>query len=283
MHRVKYSIPMTQKDHMSTLDMIGNDTVQVRLDPTAAGNCQFDSVADQLQDCGIHRSEIALRREAVDYIRSYVEDYRAFIAGNPDIYLARMERNSEYGDHITLLDLACEYNVVVSSDGQLDDRRMTLTLGHFPEHHYVSVSVTHETLNALRHHMVPPNDEVDNEHLHAEGPIGRNGVQQRAPRDTEKNSSEEYDEDGVEIQNLEDSDEYASEKQSAEDSSSEEYDEDGVEIQSLEDSDEDASKKQSAEDSDEDASKKQSAEGSDEDASEKQSAEGSHNRTNDHL
>lgn len=69
----------------------------------------------------------------------------------------------EYGDHLTLIEIAREYNVqfliisgagldhavIVSKNNQIKPNRQTLTLGHFSENHYVSVEIAKETLNKV--------------------------------------------------------------------------------------------------------------------------------------
>ena len=66
------------------------------------GCCQFHSIATQSQ-----HTHSELRRLAVEYIRSHPQSFIAFVTHHQlEHYLARMCRNSTWGDHLTLQALA---------------------------------------------------------------------------------------------------------------------------------------------------------------------------------
>ena len=124
---------------------------------------QFDAVSDQLQAFGINRSGRQLREEAVKHIVGNMRGYHNFRTENENIYVEKMKKVSEYGVHLTLIALAREYNVqflaissaglphcrIVSNDSKVDNERITLTLGHIPEHHYVSLEVESDTIDLI--------------------------------------------------------------------------------------------------------------------------------------
>lgn len=120
-------------------------------------------MAHQLFRFGVFRSAQQLRLEAIQHIHTWRDHYEGFVGEPLDTYVEKMKSSWEYGDHLTLIAVAREYNVqfliissagldhavIVSNDNQIKPNRQTLTLGHFPENHYVSVEIAKETLNKV--------------------------------------------------------------------------------------------------------------------------------------
>ena len=98
------------------------------------------------------------RQDAVAHIQTFSKAYKSFVVGTFKQYLTDIQKSTTYGDHITLLAIACEYNVqllIISSNGPAhitlispsdyyNEHCFLLTLGQLPEdsgEHYMSVSV----------------------------------------------------------------------------------------------------------------------------------------------
>ena len=159
----KYYIVKTQDDKMKELDIFQNDTIKVVENPNDRGNCQFASVAHQLSQFGVYRSAQQLRMDAINHIQNWRSYYGEFLTEPLDTYAEKMKCSWEFGDHITLIALAREYNVqflvvssaglahtvIVSNNNRIENNRQTLTLGHFPEHHYVSITIEKEILTQI--------------------------------------------------------------------------------------------------------------------------------------
>ena len=164
-HRSKYYIVKTQEDKIQDFDHFGNGSVMIRTNPRGDGSCQFAALSEQLMLVGINRSEDTLRQEAVAHIEANMNDYASFVADED--YLRKMRNRSEFGDHLTLLALAREYNVqivvlssigldhtlIVSNEDKLYVDRYTLFLGHYPEHHYVSLNVSTQAFEEIFKYM----------------------------------------------------------------------------------------------------------------------------------
>lgn len=64
------------------------------------GNCQFTSLSDQLYNSPSHHLEV--RQMVVNQLRQNPEFYNSYIPGDYDEYLEQMEKEGEWGDHVTL-------------------------------------------------------------------------------------------------------------------------------------------------------------------------------------
>ena len=105
---------------MKELDIFQNDTIKVVENPNDRGNCQFASVAHQLSQFGVYRSAQQLRMDAINHIQNWRAYYGEFLTEPLDTYDEKMKCSWEFGDHLTLIALVREYNVlylVVSSAG----------------------------------------------------------------------------------------------------------------------------------------------------------------------
>mmetsp|Transcript_22342 Transcript_22342/g.61927 ORF Transcript_22342/g.61927 Transcript_22342/m.61927 type:complete len:201 (-) Transcript_22342:376-978(-) len=83
------------------------------------GNCQFRALSLQLHDSeDCHR---AVRQCVVEQLKTRPDLYAPFVEGAYDRYIARMARNTEWGDHITLQAacdaLGCEIHVLTDQPG----------------------------------------------------------------------------------------------------------------------------------------------------------------------
>ena len=165
-HRKKYYIVKTVKDHLNVLE--SDFGFQVGYNPPGDGNCQFEAIVHQLANLGLYRSHLTLRSEIVAYLRthSYLgqQEHGTSTPWDNHIlqtraeYLRTMSENGEYGDHITLQCIAEIFNVqilVVSSLGvnqntlvtpsgepRFSEHLPTLLIGHYPENngeHFVSL------------------------------------------------------------------------------------------------------------------------------------------------
>lgn len=174
--RKKYLITKSESDKMNELDIFRDRSIELLHNPTDAGSCQFASVSHQLSRHGIYRTSQQLREDAVKHIYHWRDYYQGFVVGRIDEYLAKMSNEWEYGDHLTLMALSREYNVqcvvvssagvdhtvVVSNNNLIDGNRETITLGHFPEHHYVSINVNANALeNIMTALQMEATDELD--------------------------------------------------------------------------------------------------------------------------
>ena len=88
--------------------------VKILLDPTEnPGSCQFASAAHQLSLYGIYRTLESLRQDAVAHIQTFSEAYKSFVVGTFEQYLIDMQTSTTYGDHITLLAIARNFNKLI--------------------------------------------------------------------------------------------------------------------------------------------------------------------------
>ncbi|XP_038044857.1 uncharacterized protein LOC119719458 [Patiria miniata] len=155
----KYFIAYDHSDHLDALQTQG---LTIVYDPQPDGNCQFDALANQLQNIGIQLCARALRTEIVRDLRmnpttiggisleEYVPD------NDLNAYLEQMDRDGTHGDHLTLQRAARIYNVnivvfsslgphasnILSPSGSVDRDRPIVMLGHMAEdqgEHYLSV------------------------------------------------------------------------------------------------------------------------------------------------
>ena len=126
------------------------------------GNCQFHAVADQLRRVSPRAADAwmsdsaRLRREAVDRIASTYDAKTFFALGDETVpkatYIKRMRKRGECGDEYTLRamsDITGHDIRVVREDGTQNliecpqkgvEPPLKLTLGFFPEWHYVSTA-----------------------------------------------------------------------------------------------------------------------------------------------
>ncbi len=161
-----------QRPSMSEMEQLLLFTGADALDynPPGDGNCQFDAVANQLRNFGIHRSAQTLRAEVVSFLEQKSNYYRKkFVPSDWSLFLNDMKRDGTYGGHVTLHAICVIYNVdilVISSRGKqyttlvsVDDscnlQRNLIVLGHLVSaEHYVSLSrharCTSEALTSLR-------------------------------------------------------------------------------------------------------------------------------------
>ncbi|KAJ8298715.1 hypothetical protein KUTeg_022775, partial [Tegillarca granosa] len=133
LHRQKYYIVKSHADNL------GGFKQQIRYDPPGDGNCQFSAIADQLSvnRLGIHLSNFVDNNNFMRYLR-------------------QMQKDGNYGDHITLQRVSEMYNMqiivystlgpqatrVISPTGRYEPNLPNLYLGHFAEghgDHYVSL------------------------------------------------------------------------------------------------------------------------------------------------
>ena len=155
--------------------------VTVCIDPPKDGNCQFATVAHLLfHHRKLEVSADDVRAAAINYLRGDVcllldgtpFNYEQHIVSDQqtkDNYLTKMSRQGTFGDHITLVAIACVYGVefvVLSTLGEKgtrmispnvnschDNTLVTLLLGHIAEGqgtHYVGLMPTNnETLSSI--------------------------------------------------------------------------------------------------------------------------------------
>ena len=110
-----------------------------------------------------------LRKDAVQHLNSNwngPNGYGAFISCPSTNYLTSMSKEGTYGDHLTLVAVAREFNTqilvmstdgiqhsrIISNDGKYDPALCLLTLGYFPEgkgEHYVNLSIPSLTLSDI--------------------------------------------------------------------------------------------------------------------------------------
>lgn len=64
------------------------------------GNCQFTSLSDQLYNSPSHHLEV--RQMVVNHLKEHPEFYISYIPGDYEEYLEEMEKEGEWGDHVTL-------------------------------------------------------------------------------------------------------------------------------------------------------------------------------------
>jgi len=163
-HKRKFYIVYSHNERLSNFQSEG---LTVQFDPLPDGNYQFEALADQLLQVGVHRSGDTLRREIVQDLRNHpialdLSPIDAFVAENDlESYLASMMNTGTYGDHITLQRAAqmfCVNILVFSSLGphatallspspDFNPELPTLVLGHIAEghgEHYVSLSISNE-------------------------------------------------------------------------------------------------------------------------------------------
>ena len=157
LHRKKFRIVLTRKD---TLELFGERAL-IAFDPPKDGNCQFSALCFFLRSIGIERSPETLRREIVKYLRENPNDSEGFplelFAGQGWAdYLAEMNKEGTYGDHITLQAASNIFNVQITVHSSLSVVTNTViqpftgagvahfNLGHFAEgqgEHYVCLEV----------------------------------------------------------------------------------------------------------------------------------------------
>ncbi|KAL8561052.1 hypothetical protein ACOMHN_061775 [Nucella lapillus] len=146
-------------------DLRNNHSLQILHDPREnPGSCQFQALSHQLCGFAVYRTSQQLRHLAVEHVRRHACLYREYVNDQEfDEYLTKMEKESTYGDNMTLLSLAREFNMqvlVVSDSGPTHTALVShsdiyqpelflLQLGHYPEQHYVSIQVNRDCLNDL--------------------------------------------------------------------------------------------------------------------------------------
>ncbi|KAL8598485.1 hypothetical protein ACOMHN_051273 [Nucella lapillus] len=146
-------------------DLRNNHSLQILHDPREnPGSCQFQALSHQLCGFAVYRTPQQLRHLAVEHMRRHACLYRKYVNDQEfDEYLTKMEKESTYGDNMTLLSLAREFNMqvlVVSDSGPTHTALVShndiyqpelflLQLGHYPEQHYVSIQVNRDCLNDL--------------------------------------------------------------------------------------------------------------------------------------
>ena len=100
-------------------------------DPLGGGNCQFGTIAHQLDRLGIHRSASKVREEIVKNLEENQNDQRGmplemFLGISFSQFLQEMVTGGTYGNELTLFTVSNIYNVeitLVSSlehEGQLE-------------------------------------------------------------------------------------------------------------------------------------------------------------------
>ena len=166
-HRQKYLIPFLHGDRLDAFEAYRD--MKVAFDPPGNGNCQFEALAHQLAVLDIHISASKLRKDVVQHLKSNwngPNGYGAFISCPSTNYLTSMSKEGTYGDHLTLVAVAREFNTqilvmstdgiqhsrIISNDGNYDPALCLLTLGYFPEgkgEHYVSLSIPSPTLSDI--------------------------------------------------------------------------------------------------------------------------------------
>ena len=103
LHRKKFRIVLTREDRLEFF----RESIPIAFDPPKDGNCQFSALCFFLRRTGIERSPEMLRKESVRYLREHPNDLEGFplelFAGQGWAeYLAEMNKDGTYGDHITL-------------------------------------------------------------------------------------------------------------------------------------------------------------------------------------
>lgn len=173
-----------------------NEQMEIVCDPDGVGNCQFLSVSHLFSQFGLHRTGTQLREIAVDHLTTHCDHYKNFVEGSFQKYVKGMSKDTTFGDHLTLLALAREFNcqfLIVSSEGPThtclvsntgvyDGELNTLTLGFYPEVHYVAVKLHdmdafHQIINGLSRgetrHAYTSYKDLRQERLEEEGNGGR--------------------------------------------------------------------------------------------------------------
>lgn len=147
--------------HTRILEEFARDNDFEVFDVPADGNCMFCSVEDQLRiNAQFGETAKSLRERAVRYLRMNPIQkngvhFKDFLSSKEtwESYLTRMERNSTWGDHLTLQALSevTRNTIVVLNLSQEDIRRTeivpsdpdkshaSLFLGHIGEYHYLSL------------------------------------------------------------------------------------------------------------------------------------------------
>lgn len=170
LHRKQFYIPVTKASQLENLR--SEFGLPIIMNPIGNGNCQFSAVLYQLRQHGIYRSEETMRQEVVTFLsetpRLGSSDFGGCwwdsILEQPEMYLARMPREFEFGDQITLQAMSQLYNVQIivvstmnsattlispSGSSVLSNDIPVIILGHYPEgagEHYVALGYEQETL-----------------------------------------------------------------------------------------------------------------------------------------
>lgn len=147
--------------HTRILEEFARDNDFEVFDVPADGNCMFCSMEDQLRiNAQFGETADSLRKRAVRYLRMNPIQkngvhFKDFLSSKEtwESYLNRMERNSTWGDHLTLQALSevTRNTIVVLNLSQEDIRRTEIVpsdpdqshasffLGHIGEYHYLSL------------------------------------------------------------------------------------------------------------------------------------------------
>lgn len=135
--------------------------LDIQLNPKPDGNCQFESMSDQLKfQMNVNIDHYTLRKLCVDYLEKNGPDleFQHFVSHESwDMYLANMRRKGIFGDHLTLTATAHIFHVQIiilqpTARGNLISYELgcevynpavtSLYLGYFGENtgdHYVSL------------------------------------------------------------------------------------------------------------------------------------------------
>mmetsp|Transcript_6846 Transcript_6846/g.15613 ORF Transcript_6846/g.15613 Transcript_6846/m.15613 type:complete len:239 (-) Transcript_6846:86-802(-) len=122
----------------------------VEKEVTPDGNCQFRAIADQLYSAESMHADV--RKKVVAQLVNKRERYAPFVDSDYDEYLARMRKEREWGDGVTLQAASDAYGITISlitsyDEGfyievHPDERKVTersLWLSFFAEVHYNSL------------------------------------------------------------------------------------------------------------------------------------------------
>ena len=141
---------------------IFRESIPIAFDPPKDGNCPFSALCFFLRRIGIERSPETLRKQIVRYLREHPNDLEGiplelFAVQGWAEYLAEMNKDGTYGDHIYTLQAASNiFNVQISVHSSLGVEATTMispftevgvtnfNLGHFAEgqgEHYVCLEV----------------------------------------------------------------------------------------------------------------------------------------------
>ena len=183
----KYYIPLTTNDNLSNLET--EFSLTVVFNPLGDGNCQFSAIAYQLRHFGIHRSAATLRADVISYLQGHSHlgnggCWNESLCEARPSYLARMAKEHEYGDQITLQAISQLFNIqilivstlndgttLISSTGEpvLNQSLPLIVLGHYAEgqgEHFVALDDNRENvLNIVRNSQIHLLDDLSTDLL----------------------------------------------------------------------------------------------------------------------
>ncbi|KAL7153915.1 hypothetical protein ABFS83_04G199400 [Erythranthe nasuta] len=104
------SIDEASLDHQRLLDRLKvYELVEFKVQ--GDGNCQFRALSDQFYRTPEHHKFV--RQQIVNQLRSCPEIYEGYVPMAYDQYLAKMSKNGEWGDHVTLQAAADSYGIKI--------------------------------------------------------------------------------------------------------------------------------------------------------------------------